>query len=171
MSTDDFTIELILLVETAQPSSWYLVNKYSFTVGGNLHKSWPATIFTFWLVFCFALECLSFIFNFLLSSRSCDDVDSDFARESFQIISGARLYGAQILVHGDTICDFHGKWNLWNWEIDNSGLQNQFAQRFAHHTLSVPCAARKIQVFGGATCMTYYGQYFCMMLLHRILSD
>ena len=125
MSAGELTIYLIWLVETVQRSIWYLFNQYLPTAGGNLHQSWPATIFTFWFVFLSLLTRLSLMFNLPLSSRSCDDMDSESAKESSQKISGAKLWGAQILVHVDRIWDFHETMTfviLKNWWIQLTKL-------------------------------------------------
>ena len=66
--------------------------------------------FYFCLVFSSLLTRLSVMFNLPLSSRSCDDVDSESAKESSQKNYGAKLWGAQIFVHGDRILDFHKNW-------------------------------------------------------------
>lgn len=63
-----------------------------------------------------ARGCVVYFLNFLLPRRSCDHIDSGSARESSKKISGAKLWGAQLLVHDDDIKDFHAKYEMC--EID-----------------------------------------------------
>ena len=58
---------------------------------------------------------------------------------------------------------FHEKLQIsWNWENEELGLENKFAERFGRQHSSGSCAARNIQDFGGATHMLY-GWWVCMM--------
>ena len=50
MSAGELTVGLKRRLDTVQPSSGHLFKQYYFTAGGDLHQSWPATVFTFLLV-------------------------------------------------------------------------------------------------------------------------
>ena len=78
-------INLIWHVETAFFNKAVLSNIVLLPVA-NFDQTWLVTIHTFGSVFWFVLESLSFVFNFLLSSRSCEHMDSDSELESFQNI-------------------------------------------------------------------------------------
>ena len=58
---------------------------------------------------------------------------------------------------------------MWNWQIDQPGLEHRFAERFRAQRSSGSCAAPNIGDLGGATCMAHEW-WWSMALVMDILS-